>query len=88
MYFHSVQPFAHLLRTAVVLLEAVRAGTAPAAILTTVNDSFFALAAVVAREIYAHSLPVVMLLPDDYVRLETGDWIQIDEEGSLMITRA
>ena len=71
--------------TTAVLLEAVRAGTAPAAILTTENDSFFALAAVVAREMYDHSLPIVVLSPDDYARLETGDWIRIDEEGCLTI---
>src|SRR5262245_25950160 len=34
--------------TTAVLLEAVRAGTAPAAMLTTGVDSFFALAAIVA----------------------------------------
>jgi predicted aconitase with swiveling domain len=36
--------------TTAVLLEAVRAGTAPAAILTTGEDTFFALAAIVAEE--------------------------------------
>ena len=41
-----------------VLLEAVRAGTAPAAILTTGVDSFFALASIVADVMYGKSFPV------------------------------
>src|SRR5262249_31272943 len=47
--------------TTAVLLEAVRAGTAPAAILTTGVDSFFALASIVADVMYAKSFPVVAL---------------------------
>ncbi len=38
--------------TTAVLLEAIRAGTAPAAIITTGTDFFFALASVVADELY------------------------------------
>jgi predicted aconitase with swiveling domain len=43
--------------TTAVLLEAVRAGTAPAAILTTGVDSFFALASIVADVMYWKSFP-------------------------------
>ena len=46
--------------TTAVLLEAVRAGTAPAAILTTGVDSFFALASIVADVMYGRSFPVVV----------------------------
>ena len=73
--------------TTAVLLEAVRAGTAPAAILTTENDSFFALAAVVASEMYDHCLPIIMLASEDYDLLETDDWIEIDEDGRLTIIK-
>ena len=43
--------------TTAVLLEAVRNGTAPAAILTTGTDFFFALASVVADELYTRPIP-------------------------------
>ena len=43
--------------TTAVLLEAVRAGTAPAAILTTGADAFFALASIVADVMYGKSVP-------------------------------
>ena len=47
--------------TTAVLLEAIRAGTAPAAILTTGVDTFFALAAIVADELYGRPLPLIAL---------------------------
>src|ERR1051325_10982495 len=47
--------------TTAVLLEAIRAHTAPAAILTTDTDFFFALASVVAEELYNSPLPLVAL---------------------------
>jgi predicted aconitase with swiveling domain len=73
--------------TTAVLLEAIRAGTAPAAILTTENDSFFALAAIVARELYDYILPIVMLSPEDYALLKSGDWVQIAEDGMVSVIR-
>jgi predicted aconitase with swiveling domain len=70
--------------TTAVLLEAIRAGTAPAAILTTDTDFFFALAAVVAEELYAASLPLVALAEDDFRQLTTGDIVQVRREGSVL----
>src|SRR5215470_17488541 len=58
--------------TTAVLLEAVRAGTAPAAIVTTGVDAFFALASIVAGEMYGKPFPVVALTPEDFAGLETG----------------
>src|SRR5207247_3441698 len=58
--------------TTAVLLEAVRAGTAPAAILTTGVDAFFALASIVAEPMYGTSFPVIALAPGALASLETG----------------
>jgi predicted aconitase with swiveling domain len=70
-----------------VLLKAIRTGTAPAAILTTENDSFFTLAAIVARELYDASLPIVMLTSEEYAQLKSGDWVQISEDGWITVIR-
>src|SRR5687767_11114614 len=43
-----------------VLAEAIRAGTAPAAIVLGEPDPILALGAIVARELYGRSLPVVV----------------------------
>ena len=72
--------------TTAVLLEAVRAGTAPAAILTTGIDSFFALASVVADEMYAAPIPILALSPDDFGRLHSGDWVEIHPAGTIILS--
>jgi cis-L-3-hydroxyproline dehydratase len=69
--------------TTAVLLEAVRAGTAPAAIVTTGVDPFFALASIVAEMMYGRAFPVIALTPDDFAQLETGDRLAIDRSGII-----
>ena len=64
--------------TTAVLLESIRAGTAPAGIITTATDFFFALASVVADEMYASPIPLVAVSPEDFARLKTGDEVEIE----------
>jgi predicted aconitase with swiveling domain len=71
--------------TTAVLLEAIRAGTAPAAILTTGTDHFFALASIVADEMYGTSLPIVALNEVDFAGLETGQWLQLRTGGLVAV---
>jgi Uncharacterized conserved protein len=73
--------------TTAVLLEAIRAGTAPAAILTTDTDFFFALASVVAEELYASPLPLVALAADDFAQLRTDDEVQVTADGAVILVR-
>ena len=73
--------------TTAVLLEAIRAKTAPAAIITTDTDFFFALASVVAEELYAAPLPLVALSQKDFAQLRTGDEIQITGDGTVIARR-
>jgi len=72
--------------TTAVLLESIRAGTAPAAILTTTTDFFFALASVVADELYTRPIPLVALSHADFAALKTGDWIEISEDGQVTVS--
>lgn len=71
--------------TTAVLLEAVKAGTAPAAILTTTPDSFFALASIVADEMYGQPIPLVVLTPADFAHLQTGQPLEIDAAGQVTL---
>ena len=71
--------------TTAVLLEAVRAGTAPAAILTTGVDSFFALASIVADVMYGKAFPVVALEAEDFARLRTGLPVAIERSGTVRV---
>jgi predicted aconitase with swiveling domain len=71
--------------TTAVLLEAVKAGTAPAAIITTAPDSFFALASIVADEMYTRPIPLVVLDQADFGRLQTGQSVVVRDDGRLEV---
>ena len=73
--------------TTAVLLEAIRAGTAPAAILTTDVDFFFALASVVADQLYRSPLPLVALAENDFRKLKSDDDIEIRMDGTIIVSR-
>jgi predicted aconitase with swiveling domain len=71
-----------------ILLEAVRAKTAPAAILVAEADAILALGAVVARELYGTNPPVIQLAPADYARLANGQWVMVRPDGVVQVTAA
>jgi predicted aconitase with swiveling domain len=72
--------------TTAVLLEAVKAGTAPAAIVTTGVDTFFALASIVADELYLLPIPLVALHPQEFALLRTGSSVKLTADGCVRIT--
>ena len=71
--------------TTAVLLEAVRQGNGPAAVLTTGVDTFLALASIVADEMYGKPFPVIGLEPEDFAALETGDKLVINRDGTIEV---
>lgn len=68
-----------------VLLEAVRAGTAPAAIVCRGPDAFFALASIVADEMYRRPFPVVSLTAGEFAGLRTGEWLIVGDDGTIVV---
>lgn len=73
--------------TTAVLLESIRSGTAPVAIITTSVDSFFALASIVADEMYQKPIPIIAIDPSSFSKLQTGIEIEISEDGNIQIKR-
>jgi predicted aconitase with swiveling domain len=71
--------------TTAVFLEAVRAGTAPAAILTAGTDAFLALASIVADELYSRSVPVVALALEDFAALAVNRQAIVRRDGSVLL---
>ncbi len=69
-----------------ILLEAVKQGTAPAAIITSEVDGILALGAAVAREMYDHSPPVLVLAGNDYGQIHTGQHIDVHTDGTITIS--
>lgn len=71
--------------TTAVLLEAIRSNTAPAAIITTNVDSFFALASIVADEMYAKAIPIVVINEEDFVSIVSGDQLSVLDDGKIKL---
>lgn len=70
-----------------VLLEAIRNGTVPAAILTSQVDPIIGLGAILGDELYA-AYPVMATVSDaERDLLRTGDWLSIADDGRLTISR-
>ena len=68
-----------------VLLEAIRAGTAPAALITTESDFFFALASVIADELYGKPLPLIALSEAEFAQLHNGVWVVVHADGVVEV---
>ena len=73
--------------TTAVLLESIREGTAPNAIITTATDFFFALASVVADELYANPIPLIAVSEIDFAKLRTGDHLAVNDSGIITISK-
>lgn len=69
-----------------ILLEAVRLGNAPAAIITAETDAILALGAAVAREMYDQAPPVVVLPHHGYDQLVHGRHITVAPDGTVVQT--
>ena len=68
-----------------VLLDAIRAGTAPAAILVGAPAPILALGAIVADEMYHKTTPVVLLDPTDLAGIVEGETIHVAADGTVVV---
>ena len=70
--------------TSSILAEALRRGTAPAAIVNvTVEHIIVVVAALVARELFGRSLPIIAVSADVLADIRSGDLIEIDTERRI-----
>jgi predicted aconitase with swiveling domain len=60
-----------------VLAEAIRRGTAPAAIILTIADPIITVGAIVARKLYGKACPVVVCDAADFERLSEGMRVRV-----------
>ena len=72
--------------SASVLAEAVRAGTAPAAIVLGEPDLILAIGAAVAEELYGVVVPVVVVDADRLARIVEGTELKIAPGGEVTTT--
>jgi len=72
--------------SASVLAEAVRAGTAPTAIVLREPDLILSIGAAVAEELYGHRVPVIVA-PSDARRIVDGDLVTIGPDGVIAVEK-
>jgi len=71
-----------------VLLESIRLGTAPAAIINAHVDPILALGAIVAEVLYQQSMPIVVLSQKDCGTIKEGDRLTIAKNGTITVNRS
>ncbi len=66
-----------------VLLESIKTGKAPAAIINLRLDPILALGAIIADELYHKTVPIIVLSPDDFASIQEGDYLVIESDGTI-----
>lgn len=66
-----------------ILLEALRLGCAPAAMILSKPDAILALGAIVGRELYDKAMPLIVLSKEEFKRLHKAKWARVNEAGEI-----
>ena len=67
------------------LLEIIRVGVAPAAIINLRVEPILALGAIIADELYHQTVPVVVLTKDAFYSINEGDRVSITPDGIVTV---
>ena len=71
-----------------VLMEMLRRGNNPAALINLETEAILALGPIIAQELYGRSFPVVTVKPVHFTKLRTGDRVIVDADaGRLLVER-
>ncbi len=68
-----------------ILLELVRTGAAPAAIINLKVDPILALGSIVADEMYGRTVPIVLLDEEAFSSIKQGDRLTLETDGTVKI---
>ncbi|TAH50289.1 MAG: DUF126 domain-containing protein [Chloroflexota bacterium] len=66
-----------------ILLEAIRLGNAPAALILKRRDAILALGAIVGRELYDKILPIVIVSEKEFVKLHKAHFACLHMDGVI-----
>jgi predicted aconitase with swiveling domain len=70
-----------------VLLESIRNGTAPSAIINSKVDPILALGAIIAEEVYKKTMPMVVLSIEDFGKIHEGDSLIVRQDGTILVNQ-
>jgi len=67
------------------LLESIKTGVAPAAVINLKVDPILALGSIVADELYHQVIPIVVLSKEDFFSIKQDDYLTIEPDGTVKI---
>lgn len=67
------------------LMESIRTGVAPAAIINLSVDPILALGSIVADELYHQTIPIVVLSEENFTSIKQDDYIVIEPDGKILV---
>ncbi|MGE5484744.1 MAG: aconitase X swivel domain-containing protein [Ignavibacteriales bacterium] len=66
-----------------IILEAIRRGTAPAAIVSLKAEAILAIGSIIGKELYGRWVPVFVAAGDDYDSVRTGDHVTLVQSSDV-----
>jgi predicted aconitase with swiveling domain len=68
------------------LLESIKTGVAPAAIINLKVDPILALGSIVSDELYHQTVPIVVLGEEDFFSIREDDHLIIESDGKVLVS--
>jgi predicted aconitase with swiveling domain len=68
-----------------VLMECMKNGTAPAAIINSKLDAILALGAIIVEILYHKTIPMVVLKNEDFLEIHDNDYLSVKPDGTVLI---
>ena len=67
------------------LMQSIKAGVAPAAIINISVDPMLALGSIVSDEMYGRTVPVVILDKKDFASIKQDDHVVVKRDGTVLV---
>lgn len=67
------------------LMQSIKAGVAPAAIINLSVDPILALGAIVSDELYHRTVPMVILRQEDFFSIKQDDYLVVEPDGKVLV---
>jgi len=67
------------------LMQSIKAGVAPAAIINLSVDPILALGSIVSDELYRQTVPIVILTQKDFSSIKQDDYLVVKPDGKVLV---
>ena len=67
------------------LMQSIKAGVAPAAIINLSVDPILALGSIVSDELYHQTVPIVILTREDFSSIKQDDYLVVKPNGKVLV---